>query len=206
MKKIGIGCLGIIGIFILLIIIVAVIGNGDENSSENNENEEEQVSEDNQEVSGSETEEIDEVETDEEGNEAAVFSSGEVVSVGDIDYTVLSTDTTNTLGSEFANTEASGVYYLMEVEVTNNGSEAVTISDSYVKLLLNGNTYDPDTSASIYANEDGFGLLSEQINPGSTVSGFVGFDVTEEVAEADDLQAQVQEGIFGSNTAIIDLD
>lgn len=199
MKKLGIGCLGIIGIFVIIGIIMAAVGGGGE---------EETVSSENEDVTGSETENVEEADTatDEDGEQAVVFSMNENVEVGEMDYQITDMETTDSVGDEFVSEDASGIYVLLTVQATNNGSDAVTISEDYVKLILEESTYEADSIASTYANEDGMGLFLEQINPGSTTEGVIAFDVTEDVANNGDLQAQVQEGIFGSNTAIVDLD
>ncbi len=93
--------------------------------------------------------------------------------------------------------EANGIFIVLDVDVTNNGSEAITMDSSYLSLLSSGNTYDADG-----VNSD---LFLEQINPGSSNSGEVVFDVNPDVAESDDLQAQLNEGMFGSNSAVVNL-
>ncbi|WP_022794721.1 DUF4352 domain-containing protein [Marinococcus halotolerans] len=195
MGKMFKGCLTGVGALVLVIIIIVIIvsvtgGDGDESSgdSSNNEgsSEESSASEDG-------------------GSEEETYGTGEEVQVGDVTYVVNGMETSGTVGSDGLETEADGTYILVDVEITNNGSEAITVDESYVKLLSDGNTYEPDSEASGYANEDGMGLFLEQINPDSTSSGVIAFDVNEEVAEADDLQAQVQEGILGNNSAKVNL-
>lgn len=195
MGKMFKGCLTGVGALVLVIIIIVIIvvatgGGGDESSSDSSNNE------------GS----SEESNTSEDGgSEEETYSTGEEVQVGDVTYVINSMETAGTVGSDGLETEADGTFILVDVEITNNGSEAITVDESYVKLLSDGNTYEPSSEASGYANEDGVGLFLEQINPDSTSSGVIAFDVNEEVAEAEDLQAQVQEGILGNNSAKVNL-
>ncbi|RKD73496.1 uncharacterized protein DUF4352 [Sinobaca qinghaiensis] len=177
MKKFGIGCLGLIGILVIIVIIIVAVSGGDEASTSNEDGE-----------SSSENSS----ESDEE-----VYSMGEEAQAGDVTYVINNMETANSAGMEGIEQEANGIFIVLDVDVTNNGSEAVTMDSSYLSLLSNGNTYEADA-----ANSD---LFLEQINPDSSNSGEVVFDVNPDVAESDDLQAQLNEGMFGSNSAVVNL-
>lgn len=71
-------------------------------------------------------------------------------------------------------------------------------------------TYEADSAASVSANqkEDGSidnSFLMQDLNPDSTMSGKVVFDVAPEVANAKDLKLVVQTGIYGTQKGTISL-
>lgn len=94
-----------------------------------------------------------------------------------------------TIGNEFLNTKAQGVFWLINVEVTNHGNEPQLFTDDNQYLLVGGTKYSADSEAGIYleGNEE---VWLEEINPGNTVKGTLVFDlpegVTPEMAELHD--------------------
>jgi hypothetical protein len=174
------GCLGIIGI-IVLIIVIAVVSSGGSDSTETTPNTTE-------ETSSGETKTKEEV--------AVVAGMGEVVPVGDVEFTVNSTSTGTNVGGEYG-VDSQGTFLLVDVTVTNKGAEAITVDSSFFKLNAGGKTYESDSSAGIYANED-TGFFLEQVNPDLSITGTVVFDVTDEVIANPDLLMNVQSGIFGT--------
>ena len=133
--------------------------------------------------------------------EDKVFGIGEIVKVGDVEFTVNSTSTAKNVGGEFGTT-AQGTYLLLDVTVKNVGNEAITTDSSFFKLLSGEKTYDADGSASIYANED-TNFFLEQVNPDLSANGVVVFDVTDEVINNPELMVQVSTGFFGTETGTI---
>lgn len=133
---------------------------------------------------------------------------GDYVTVGEVAYTVNEAGTATTVGDEYMQQQANGVYVAIDVTFENNGSEAVDIDSSYMKLKLDGNTYEPDATATSYANTSGGSstdFLYSSVNPGSTLRGYVVYDVAEEVATSPGLRMEAAEGFFGTNTATIDI-
>lgn len=131
------------------------------------------------------------------------YGIGQTVTVGDLDFVVNSKTIESNFGGEFGKT-ANGVYLTLNVTVTNKGKKAVTVSDSFFKLLQGDVEYSADTSAGIYANNDAKFFLQE-LNPQSTLTGNVVFDVTEEVANTSDLQLQLQANFWGFQKALVNL-
>lgn len=133
---------------------------------------------------------------------AKVFKIGQDVAVGDLVFKVESVNTAKQVGNEFLNKKANAKFQLIKVTVKNNGKEAVTISDSFFKLLEDdGTEYSSDTAAAIYANQDGSFFL-EQINPKTAKTGVIVFDIPE---TAKNLKLQVQTGLFGTEQESIEL-
>lgn len=197
---------------ILGVIVLFNLGGGDSEDTEVKEDENnsgEEVSEESEsEVEETEVESEDEPkEEEEEGveSEESEVGLGTPLNVGKVEFTINSWEQRESVGSEYMEEVANDTYIVMEVNVVNNGSEAITIDSSYFKILSDGNTYEPDTLASTYANESGVGLFFEDINPGSSRNALVVFDVAQGVVENEGKQVQVQSGIWGTETGIINL-
>lgn len=207
MKKFGMGCLGIIGIFVIIGIIIAAVGGDD--TSDPSEGEVQETQE--------EAEEGGDAESSEETNEAVeeedveqTANIGDTVEVGDVTYTINDVSTASEVGPSALPTTTSEQFIVVDLTVVNNGNEAMTFDSSYIKLQDGDTTFEPSPDASMSANQSEDGNIEnsffyEDINPGSEVTGNVVFDVNPSVSESDSLQVQVQEGIFGSNTSLINL-
>lgn len=135
--------------------------------------------------------------------ETKTYHMGEVVTVGDVEYLVHSKEVTTNVGGEYGKT-ANAVYLILDVTVKNNGKKAITVTDSFFKLLKGDIQYEADGSAGIYANPDAKFFLTE-LNPENSVTGKVVFDVTEETANSPELQLQVQTGFWGTQKEVINL-
>src|SRR5699024_652865 len=127
------------------------------------------------------------------------------LNVGDVEFTVNNWEQADSVGTDFMIEEANDTYMVMDVTVANNCNEAIAVDSSYCKVVNGENTYEPDRMASSTANEDDLGLFLEQINPGSSRNARVVFDVTQDVVDSEDKQVQVQSGMFGTETGIINL-
>ncbi|EHJ56030.1 hypothetical protein HMPREF9318_01009 [Streptococcus urinalis FB127-CNA-2] len=141
--------------------------------------------------------------TSSESNKKTVYSVGQNVKVGDLEYVVNSKSTASNVGGEYGK-DASGVYLILNVTVKNNGKKAVTVDSNFFKLIKGETEYSSDSSAGAYANEDAKFFLSE-VNPGNNITGNVVFDVNQDVVENSDLQLQVQTGAWGTQTELINI-
>ncbi|WP_271397812.1 DUF4352 domain-containing protein [Salinicoccus roseus] len=209
-KKKG-GCLKWVLILVVVIIAfsacVAALGGGDETdtTSEPTETETtETVAEDTTEEA---TEEVTEEATTEETQTVGI---GEQIDVGAMSYTVNEVTTGTQVGPSAFPTNANETFVIVDLTVTNNGNEAVTVDSNYFKLLIDEATFDSDSAGSMSANQNENGeivnsFFLENLNPGSTMSGKIVFDVSQTYAENTDKQLQVQEGIFGTQTGVINL-
>lgn len=190
------------GVLILLGACGALLGGGDDTANTTTEKPVEEVETESgeQEETVPENEEV--VEEDEANDIVGLASP---LSVGDLEFTVNSWEQSSSVGSDFMIEEANDTYVVMDVTVANNGNEAITVDASYFKIVNGDNTYEPDTMASSTANDDGLGLFLEKINPGSSRNAFIVFDVTQDVVDSTEKQVQVQSGMFGTETGIINL-
>ena len=134
---------------------------------------------------------------------ATVYGIGQEVPVGDVVYIVHSKEVTTNVGGEFGK-NANGVYLVLNVTVKNNGKKAITVTDDFFTLQKGETTYKTDSAAGLYANQDANFFLSE-VNPESTITGNVVFDITEETANDPSIQLKVQTGFWGTETGLINL-
>lgn len=135
---------------------------------------------------------------------------GDDVKVGDMNYKVNGKKTADQVGPSALPQKASDKYLVIDVTLKNNGNDKVTVDASFFKLKRGEKTYEADSAASMSANQSEDGNIDnsfflQNLNPDSTISGKVVFDVAPEVANAKDLQLQVQTGAWGTETGIIDL-
>ena len=133
------------------------------------------------------------------------FTIGQVVNVGDVEYTVNSLSTATTLGSEYFNQTANGVFLIVEVRVKNNGQKAMMIDTNLFSLVDGEIVYDSDGTASMYANPDESGFFLENLNPGLEKTGKVVFDVPQSTIDSSTKQLKVTTGFFGTESALINL-
>mgnify|MGYP000847875101 FL=1 len=128
---------------------------------------------------------------------------GDVVKVGDVEYTVNSKEITQNVGGEYGKT-ANGTFLVLNVTVKNNGSKSITVTDNFFTLLKNKTEYQADGAAGLYANEDAKFFLTE-LNPENSITGNVVFDLSSETANDPNLQLQVQTGYWGTQKGVINL-
>lgn len=125
---------------------------------------------------------------------------GDKLQVGDVVFTVNERTRATNVGGDYG-VDSKGEFLVLNVSVENLGNEAITVDSSYFKLLANEKKYESDSSAGIYANKQG-DFFYEEVNPDLTLTGFVVFDISPDMHEAE-LTLQVQTGIFGTETGQI---
>ena len=191
---IAIAVLGIFG---------ALFGGGDDEKTTNLETSSSQAvvettaSESSDDVTEESVEEVTEV-------EEKVYGIGELVTVGDVEYTVNSFETTTRVGNEYFGKDANDIFVILNVTVTNKGNKAITVDSNFFTLLRGEAKFEADSSTSLYANDDAKFFLSK-VNPESTLTGNVVFDVAETIANDPELQLQVQTGAWGTQKGLINL-
>ncbi|MFL0365335.1 DUF4352 domain-containing protein [Pseudobacillus sp. 179-B 2D1 NHS] len=192
------GCLGFI-VLIVLGAIIGAMGGGDDSATES--------SEDSVETS---TEPTENTKDKPKKEEKKAYKIGEEVKVGKMVYTVNGKSTADQVGPSVLPTKAGGKYLVLDVTLKNNGNEAVTVDSSFFKLKRGEKTYEADAEGSMSANQKEDGSIDnsfflQELNPDLEMAGKVVFDVSPEIAEANDLQLQVQTGVFGTETEVINL-
>lgn len=134
----------------------------------------------------------------------ATYSVGQTFTVGDVEYTVNSVSTSQTVGDEFINKTVQGTYLLLNITVKNNGDDALSVSNDYFTLYKGKTKYTSDSTASLYAS-DNTGFFLEEVNPGNALTSNVAFDIPQDVVSDSSLQLQVQTGLWGTQTALVNV-
>lgn len=132
------------------------------------------------------------------------YKMGETIKVGDVEYVVNSKSTTKTVGNKHFGNTANGTYLIVNVTVKNTSKKPITVDSNYFKLLNGDAEYSDDSRAGTYINEDTKFFWSK-VNPGSSITGNVAFDVSDDVVNSSDLQLQVQTGTWGTEKGTISL-
>lgn len=192
-KMFKLGCLGVIGLVVLIVIVGMIAGGDDEAGT---------TTTDQTPTSG------DSKPVKEDKNIAGVV--GQELVVGKAGFTVNEVTTADQVGPSILPEKASEKFVVVNVTYTNKGNEAVTLDSSFFKLKLGEKTYETDSMASMSANQSDDGSIDnsfflQSVNPDSTITGNIVFDVNETVANSDEIELQVQTGIFGTETAVIKL-
>lgn len=97
---------------------------------------------------------------------------------GKFEFTVTGVDCSqNVIGEDPITTTANGVFCVAAVNVSNIGNEAQTLdATSQYGYDATNNKYSTDTEAAFYLPNQG-GALFNQLNPGTSVTGQLVFDV-----------------------------
>lgn len=183
--------------FILLVVIVLIAafsGGGDDDTTATNSNEASESSS---------------TETSEATEEDKAFAVGDVVTVGDIDYTVNGVETTKSVGPSVYPTDAQDTFLVIDLTVKNNGNESIMVDTSNFKLIDGEKSFDADSSGSISANQDAegnsLGFFLENINPDVEMQGKIVFDVTEAQANSETAQLGLTDSMFSSDYTLVNL-
>lgn len=120
---------------------------------------------------------------------------GEVAKVGDkltlkgTTYQVTSATTAQTVGDQYVGETASGVFVLIDLNLTNRKKEPATITEANISLIGgNGSTYSQDTEAS-FSLENPLVLLTE-IQPGVTQEGQLIYDIPKKALKGAKLRVE----------------
>ncbi len=179
-----VNCLFAFGVFIVLIIVIAAVSGGKSSTSGNDS-------------TGSDT-----------GSNAAAadFKLKEDAAAGDLHFMVNSMTRQKSVGSGYSLKKSqTGTYVILDVSVTNESKDTVTIDSSFFNLSdSEGRKFTNSTdgqTALMLSGGDNFFL--KQVQPGLGVKGSVVFEIPE---NATGLKLTVQSGIFGTEKATIDLE
>ena len=133
--------------------------------------------------------------------EEGVLGIGDPAADGKFTFTVTAAKCgVNKVGSEFLEEKAQGQFCLVTMTVQNTGDEAQLFDAGSQKGITNtGSEVDADTTASLYANEDG-GSFLEKINPGNAIEDVV---VVYDIAKDQSLDAVVlYDSIFSGGVTV----
>lgn len=175
---------------IVVIVVIAIASGGGEDSTETSTTDTSK----NTEVKKSDNKAA------KEEKKVETVGVGEPLKVGDVVFTINSQKKASNVGGQYGQ-NAKGEFVILNVTVKNEGKEAITTDSSFFKLLSGDITYEADSTAGIYANDDA-DFFYQSVNPGIEQKGNIVFDIPK---DAKDLTVQVQTGMFGTETGVINL-
>ncbi|MCC3357881.1 DUF4352 domain-containing protein [Bacillus sp. REN16] len=186
-----------IWVWVLAVIIIGVIASGgeEEGTEQASTTPKTDVS-----VEKNETKKEEQVDKEEPEEKVQTAGIGQPLKVGEVVFTVTGTSTATNIGGEYGK-NSSGEFFILDVIVKNEGKEAITTDSSFFKLKSGDITYEADTEAGIWANQDNNFFLQD-VNPGIENKGKVVFDIP---AGTSNLVLQVQTGFWGTETGEISL-
>ena len=181
----------------LVVIVIAIGGIGGSGSDDSSKDSK----------SSSSSSEVSQVESakssESSSSEKATYGIGQDVAVGKLTYKVNSVTTDTNVGGQFG-VNAKGVFMIVNISITNNDTKAARISDGSLKIKSNGDEYKADSSAGIYANDAGNSAAFSDLNPGTTQTTNIVFDVPQTVV--DDPNAKFEAAsLFGLKSELINL-
>ena len=181
----------------LVVIVIAIGGIGGSGSDDSSKDSK----------SSSSSSEVSQVESakssESSSSEKATYGIGQDVAVGKLTYKVNSVTTDTNVGGQFG-VNAKGVFMIVNISITNNDTKAASISDGSLKIKSNGAEYKADSSAGIYANDAGNSASFSDLNPGTTQTTNIVFDVPQTVV--DDPNAKFEAAsLFGLKSELINL-
>jgi hypothetical protein len=125
-------------------------------------------------------------------NEPHVGQNGSVI-VDTLTWKVASVKQAKSLGNEYINETADGVFVIVGLRVQNGKDESVTINSDQVTLEVNGKEYstDSDGTTQLMLTDDTESFFFKDLGPDVATTGSVVFDVPQAVL------AQKSEVCFG---------
>lgn len=140
----------------------------------------------------------------EEVTQDAPVAIGEAVELEGTRYVVESVRTASTVGSEFFEEQANGIYVIVDLTIENLKDETKVFSDTAAVFRANNDkSYSTDTDGTFAAlGDDGEPLIFEEMQPDLPKTGMLVFDVPESVVAGGLLEVS---DLFGRGEAFIDL-
>ncbi len=141
---------------------------------------------------------------DKVGTKSNPVAIGETIELQGTRYTVKSAKTAPTVGGEFLEEKAGGVYVIVELTIENTKDETKTFLDEAAKLIGgNGKKYSTDSDGTFAAiGDDGETLIFEDMQPDVPKTGVLVYDVPKAAVAGGLLQVS---DLFGRGEAYINL-
>lgn len=183
------GCLGVIAIVVIIFIAAVVDGSNDP-----------------KEKASTDTKQETKKDTPKKEKEAKKEEPKELSKEGESSKVKIAVGTVETLesvGSEHINEKAQGVFKVVELTLTNNQKDAITLSSNSFKLVDNQEReFSPSSAAQIKLNVANGGnskFLLEKLNPGLSQTGKIVFDVPK---DAQGLVLKARGGMMGKEITL----
>lgn len=141
--------------------------------------------------------------TTESNDEPQYNKIGDQIDVGNFSYVVNDSKFAKTVGNEFSQKTADGVYLIVAVTFRNNDNKEHTLDNSFFKLTdENGTEFESSTEGETALEMSGKEtLFLKQCNPHITKSGLLIFEVPEQKV----YDLHLSGGFWSGKTAIVKL-
>jgi len=137
---------------------------------------------------------------DKVGTKGNPIKAGETVKLKGTQYTVESAKTADTIGGEFTEEKANGIFIVVELTIENKKDETKTfLSNAATFIGSNGKSYDTSDDAIFAVDEP---LILEDMQPDLPKTGSLIYDVPKNLATGGLLRVA---DLFGNGEAFIDL-
>ncbi|MGV6946001.1 DUF4352 domain-containing protein [Sphingobacterium kyonggiense] len=136
-----------------------------------------------------------------ETTEEKIIGIGQPTEVGNFIYTVEKTNFKKSIGDEFLNQQADGIYLLVTLSIKNISNESRTLDNSLFKLTDdNGTEYESSTDGSTALEfSGGKSIFLKQCQPNITTKGTLVF----EVPQKGEYNLHLSGGFWNGNTVVI---
>lgn len=130
----------------------------------------------------------------------------ETISVGNFSYIVQKAEQAQSVGNQYINHDASGVYEIISLTLRNNDKESRYADSNMFKLIDDQDrsfvVSTEATSAYSIANNNQYDLFLKQVNPGLEIDGVLIFDIPK---DAKGLKLETSGGFGSPEKAYIEL-
>jgi len=121
----------------------------------------------------------------------------------DVAIKIGAVETKDTVGNEFSNEKAQGIFKIVEVSITNNQKDAITVDANSFKLVDDQGrefTYSTQAQTALdIANGGDMDFFLKQLNPGLTQTGKIVYDVPQ---DAKGLTMKARGGFLGKEITL----
>lgn len=126
---------------------------------------------------------------------------GQAARDGEFEFIVNGVSREKTVGDQYVNATAQGEYVILDMTITNIGSEPQMLSDSSQYVYdAQGSKFEADSEAGWYLNGvEGASVWLEDINPGNSITGKMAFDMP---AGAEPVSAELHDSAFSGGVTV----
>lgn len=135
------------------------------------------------------------------GGSADVARVGDKMTLKGTTYQVTAATTADSIGDSYMREEATGVFVVVDIKLTNEKDEPATIMENNISLIGGNNKKFSTSNEAIFALGDD-SILMKEIQPGLTVKGKLVYDVPPKAVKGAYLQV---EDMFSNSTGDIKL-
>lgn len=134
--------------------------------------------------------------------EKNIYNIGETFNVDELEFTVNGVEEKKKILGKWSEEVANGVFIVVDITAKNNGNEANGVSDSFFTLKIGDKEF--KTSDDVIFELDDL-LIFEDINPESSINFKIIFDISEEMANSDEIILQLEGEFWSEEKGLVKL-